>query len=106
MFIFKKDVTGYILRYKRRLVAKCYLQVVGMDFKETFAYVAKFTTITTIVAIGATINLEMHQMDVNIIFSIRELDEHIYIEQPQAFIQEGKHYLIYKLKNILCQLKQ
>ena len=36
MFKTKRDVKGYVERYKTRLVAKSYSQREGVDFKETF----------------------------------------------------------------------
>ena len=49
----KHDALDNIIRYKTRLVAKSYSQMVGVDFDETFAPVAKFITIQCIVAIAA-----------------------------------------------------
>jgi hypothetical protein len=86
VFRTKRDDMGHIVRYKARLVAKGYCQVAGVDFNETFAPVAKFTTIRTMVAIGAPMDLEMHQMDVKTAFLNGELEEDIYMEQPQGFI--------------------
>lgn len=96
---------GDIVRYKARLVAKGYSQVAGVDFNETFAPVAKFTTIRTIVAIGAAMDLEMHQMDVKTAFLNGELEEDIYMDQPQGFVEEGKQHLVCKLKKSLYGLK-
>jgi hypothetical protein len=101
-----RDAMGHIVRYKARLVAKGYSQVVGVEFNETFALVAKFTTIRTMVVIGATMDLEMHQMDVKTTFLNGESKEDIYMEKPQGFIQEGKYHLICKLKKSLYGLKQ
>lgn len=77
-----------------------------MDFNETFASVAKFTTIRTIVAIGAAMDLEMHQMDVKTAFLNGELEEDIYMDQPQGFVEDGNQYLVCKLKKSLHGLKQ
>ena len=60
-----------------------------MDFNETFAPVAKFTTIRCVVALGAALDLEMHQMDVKTAFFNGDLEEDIYMEQPSGFVQRG-----------------
>lgn len=60
MFRTKKDAMDHILRYKTRLVAKVYSQVVRVDFNETFALMAKFTTLRIIITIGVAIDLETH----------------------------------------------
>ncbi len=56
------------MHHKARLVAKEYSQVVGVNFNEIFALVAKFTTIRCMLAIRTVMNLEIHQMDVKITF--------------------------------------
>ena len=46
-----------------------------------------------LIAIAAIHNLEIHQMDVKTSFLNGDLDEEIYMEQPEGFIvlgQEGK----------------
>ncbi len=68
VFHTKRDASGHIVRHKARLVAKGYFQVEGVDFNQTFAPVAKFTTIRCMLAIGAAMDLEIHQMDVKTAF--------------------------------------
>jgi hypothetical protein len=77
VFRTKKVASGHIVRHKARLVAKGYSQVEGVDFNETFASVAKFTTIRCMLAIGAAMDLEIHQMDVKTAFLNGELEEDI-----------------------------
>lgn len=60
MFKIKKDAMDHIMRYNARFAAEDYLQVTRVDFNETFAPLAKFNTIETIIAIRAVINLEMY----------------------------------------------
>lgn len=106
VFKTKRDAAGEIVRYKARLVARGFSQVQGLDFNETFAPVAKFTTIRCIVALGAALDLEMHQMDVKTAFLNGDLEEDIYMEQPSGFVQRGKEHLVCKLKKSLYGLKQ
>ena len=106
VFLTKKDASGHVVRYKARLVAKGYSQVAGVDFLETFAPVAKFTTIRCILALGAALDLEIHQMDVKTAFLNGELEEDIYMDQPHGFGQEGSDHLVCKLKKSLYGLKQ
>ena len=51
MFRAKRDASGHVVRYKVRLVANGFALLHGVDVYETFAFVAKFTTIRCIVAI-------------------------------------------------------
>ena len=82
VFRTKCDASGNVVRYKARLVAKGYSQVAGVDFNETFAPVAKFSTIRCILALGAIMDLEMYQMDVKTAFLNGDLEEDIYMDQP------------------------
>ena len=51
-------------------------------------------------------NLEIHQMDVKIAFLNGDLEEDIYMVQPEGFVHEGKESYVCKLKNSLYGLKQ
>jgi transposase InsO family protein len=106
VFRTKRNALGEVTRHKARLVAKGYSQIYGVDFNETFAPVAKFNTIRCILAIGATYDLEMHQMDVKTAYLNPSLQEEIYMDQPKGFIQEGREHLKCKLKKAIYGLKQ
>ena len=64
----KRNASGEIVRHKEQLVAKRYSQVAGVDFNETFVPVAKFITNICILAIRATLDWEIYQMDVKASF--------------------------------------
>jgi hypothetical protein len=103
VFRLKRNPEGEILRYKARLVAKGFTQIEGIDYNETFAPVAKFNSIRTILALVAELNLELHQMDVKTAFLNGNLEEEIYMNLPPGFRMPG---VVWKLKRGLYGLKQ
>jgi len=93
-------------RYKARLVAKGFSQIPGVDYNDVFSPVLKHSSIRTFFGIVAMHNLELEQLDVKTAFLHGELDEEIYMEQPEGFIEPGKEAFVCKLKKSLYGLKQ
>ncbi len=62
VFKIKRHADGSIDRFKARLVAKGYSQQYGVDFTETFAPVARFSSLRAILAIAAAKDYEVHQI--------------------------------------------
>ena len=50
-----------------------------------------------VLVIAALWNLEVHQMDVKTAFLNRDLDEEIYMEQPESFIAPGQEKKVCRL---------
>jgi hypothetical protein len=101
VFKIKHGVDGEVEHYKARLVARGFTQTFGVDYNETFAFVAKFVSIRCILALTVIEDMEIHQMNVKIAFFNVDLEEEIYMEQPKGFAQEG-----YAPPSSLCDPKR
>ena len=106
VFKMKYGADGKVERYKARLVAQGYSQEEGIDYNEVFAPVARYSSIRTVLAIANQMNLEVHQMDVRSAFLNGNLEEDIYMAQPEGYIDENKPNMVCKLKKSLYGLKQ
>ena len=66
----------------------------------------RHTSIRVVLAMVAHLNMELEQMDVKTAFFHGDLEEQIYMEQPEGFSQSGQEHLVCKLKKSLYGLKQ
>lgn len=93
----KRKPNGEIDRYRARLVARGFSQIEGIDYNETYAPVVNASTVRLLLAYAAKEGLEMSQFDVKTAFLYGYLDETIYMEQPEGFVEEeGKVCLLQK----------
>eukprot|EP00253_Pinus_taeda_P019134 PITA_19134 len=81
----KQVVDGSIEKYKVRFVACGFSQVEGIDYDDTFAPVARYSSIRSILALSAQMGWQIHQMDVKTTFLNGEIQEEVYIEKPKGF---------------------
>jgi hypothetical protein len=88
----KYNADGSLDCYKARLVAKGYLQHPGFDFHETFAPTVCYSTLHIILAISALEDLELCSIDISHAYLNGELEEEIYMEQPEGFEAGGPDY--------------
>jgi hypothetical protein len=102
----KLNEDGQVTRNKAILVCKGYAQIEGIDFEETFAPIARMEAICLLLAYACSKNVKVYQMDVKSAFLNGELEEEVYIEQPEGFqLSENTDYVC-KLKKALYGLKQ
>ena len=94
------------VRYKARLVAKDYAQKEGIDYNEVFSPVVKHSSIRILLALVTQFDMELLQMDVKTTFLHGDLEEEIYITQPDGFKVAGKENWVCKLNKSLYGLKQ
>lgn len=93
-------------KHKARLVAKGYVQQKGVDFEDAFAPVARIETIRLLIAFAVTRGWEIHHLDVKMAFLNGDLNEEVYVNQPEGFEKKGKENRVYRLYNALYGLCQ
>ncbi|GKE04499.1 retrotransposon protein, putative, ty1-copia subclass [Tanacetum coccineum] len=104
-WLFKKktDMDGAVHTYKARLVAKGFT---GIDYEETLSLVADIIAIMFLIAIVAFYDYEIWQMDVKTAFLNGYLNEEVYMEQPEGFVNQKFPNRVCKLKRSIYELKQ
>ena len=78
----------------------------GIDFNEIFSPVVKMNSIRVVLSLAASMDLEIEQLDVKTAFLHGDLEEEIYMQQPEGFKVKSKEDLVCKLKKSLYGLKQ
>jgi hypothetical protein len=89
--------------YKARLVVQGYRQKKGVDFEETFAAVARTTSLRVMLALAAAHNTRITKLDVANAFLASKMDVEIYVHTPQGYPSSAPFL---KLLKALYGLKQ
>jgi hypothetical protein len=77
LFKIKHVVDGSIKKYKARFVARGFSQKEAIDYEETFALVARYTSIKTIIALATKMKWKLHQMDIKTTFLNGVIEEEV-----------------------------
>ena len=100
----KEAIDGYVDKQKARWIAKGYEQTQGVNYTDTYAPVARMTSIRTFLSTAVSEGWDVHQMDVSTAFLYGAVDEDIYVKPPPGYsVPEG--YTL-KLNKALYGLKQ
>jgi len=107
-WIFKKKYhpDGSIEKYKATLVAKGFTQKHNIDYFDTFVPATRISSIRVLLALASIHKLVIHQMDVKTAFLNGELEEEIYMTQPEGCVVPGQKQKLFKLLKSLYGLKQ
>ena len=80
--------------YKARLVAHGYKQQYGVDYKETFAPVAKMTTVYTLLIVASTNGWTLHHMDVKNAFLHGNMEEMVFMKPPPGCVLQRPNAVV------------
>jgi hypothetical protein len=107
-WVFKKKIgaDGNVETYKARLVAKGFKQKYDIDCDETFSPIAILKSIKILLAITAYYDYEIWQMDVKTAFLNGNLEEDVYMTQPEGFVSSVGPNKVCRLQKSIYGLKQ
>ncbi len=91
---------------KAHVVAKGFSKHPRLDYDETFSPVVRYKTIHILLATSVLENWDIQALDVKTAFLYGDLDEDIYMAQPEGFIIKGQESKVYRLKKAIYGLKQ
>ena len=107
-WIFKRKYKpdGSVEKFKARLVPKGFTQKQNIDYFDTYAPMTRISSFRILFALASIYKLYIHQMDVKTAFLNGDLEEEIYMLQPEGCIVSGQESKVCKLQKSLYGLKQ
>lgn len=102
----KLNIDDSVDKHKCRLVVQGFRQKEGLYFFDTYFPVTRITSVRMLIAIAALRNLEIHQMDVKTAFLNGDLEDKIYMQQPEGLVVPGQEHKVRRLIKSLYGLKQ
>lgn len=102
----KFNLDGTLKKFKARLVARGFTQREGIDYQETFALSSRQESLKALLAVSGHHDWDTIQLDVVGAFLYGDLDEDIYLSQPDGFVDKEYPDYVWKLNSSLYGLKQ
>jgi len=95
----KTDGAGNAVQFKSRLVVRGFRQRKGVDYSDTFSPVARYDSARLLLAIATAKNFELRQFDISTEFLSGDINETIYMKQPEGYVNS-------KYPEYVCQLQR
>ena len=92
VFKMKTGADGNVERYKARLVAQGYTQKYKDNYDETFCPVARQESLRVLLVLSVQHSFKLHQVDVTAAFLNGNLEEEVYMAQPEGFVSKGQEH--------------
>lgn len=106
VFRIKPETKNQEKIFKARLVCKGYQQQHGIDYFETYAPVVRMASLRVMLAVALQQKMFINQMDVKTAFLNGRLEEEIFMEQPEGFVDYKNPSHVCKLQKSIYGLKQ
>ena len=106
VFKVKYKPSGDIDKFKCRLCVVGCMQKSGLDYTEVFSPVCRLESLRVFLALGAALDMHIHQLDISTAFLHADVDEDVYMMQPEGTVEQGKERLVCKLVKALYGLRQ
>ena len=106
IFKVKTSADGSVERCKARLFAQGYSQKEGLDYDETFSSVVRSESVRSVITLASKNGLKLHQLDITTAFLNGDLDEEVYMKQPEGFLVKDQEHLVCRLRKSIYGLKQ
>jgi Reverse transcriptase (RNA-dependent DNA polymerase) len=106
IFKVKYKSDGNVEKFKSRLVILGCMQKSGLDYNEVFAPVCRLESLRMFLAISAALDLHIHQLDISTAFLHADIDEEVYMQQPEGTQKPGTAHLVCRLRKALYGLRQ
>lgn len=99
-FILRNKYTsdGIAEKKKARIVAKSYSQQYGNNFHETYAPVARLSSLRTVIVLAAHQKMILQQFDITAAYLNGRFDETVLMEPPE-WLEETLKFIVEKRKS-------
>jgi len=102
----KKREMGVVVKWKARLVAQGFRQRPGVDYNQTFASTVQMQSVRIFLWMVAHFDLEFYKIDIKTFFLYGDLEEELYMKQPEGYEDDSKPNHVCKLLKSIYGTKQ